>query len=377
MPAPKTKGASRIHVVVGSDESEVKRAAKKLADALAPAGDFGSEIIDGSVDYADQAAQRIHQTIEALLTFPFFGGEKLVWLKNATFLDDSPTGRAEAVVEALDKLADLLRAGLPDKIEFLLSALDVDKRRTFYKTLQKLGNVEVFDGIDPGKSGWEQDAMELCRTLADRRNLAFDGDALELCALFTGGDRRALENEIEKLDLFLGKNARRVTVGDVRTLVPLSRAGVIFELGNALAERNLSRCLALLGQLLFQGETAVGLLLATIIPTVRSLLIAKDLMTRHKLSRPAQPFTFGRTLERLPAGALAHLPRKKDGSVNFYTLGLAAVHAHRYRLDELRAAFKACLDANVRLVTTSIDPAIVLSQLLVSIAAPAPAPSKR
>jgi DNA polymerase-3 subunit delta len=116
MPAPKTKGASRIHVVVGSDESEVKRAAKKLADALAPAGDFGSEIIDGSVDYADQAAQRIHQTIEALLTFPFFGGEKLVWLKNATFLDDSPTGRAEAVVEALDKLAELLRASLPDKI---------------------------------------------------------------------------------------------------------------------------------------------------------------------------------------------------------------------------------------------------------------------
>jgi len=373
MAAAKPKGSSRIHVVVGSDESEVKRAAKQLADSLSPAGDFGSDIIDGSVDYADHAAQRINQTIEALLTFPFFGGEKLVWLKNVTFLDDSPTGRAEAVVENLGKLTDVLQTGFPEKTHFLLSAIGVDKRRTFYKTLQKLGDVSVFDAIDPGKSGWEQDAMDVCRTLAERHHLAFDGDALELCALFTGGDRRTLENEIEKLDLFLGKSRRRITTSDVRSLVALSRSGVIFELGNALAERNLTRCLALLDQLMFQGESAIGLLLATIIPTVRSLLIAKDLMSRYKLSRPGQPFAFGRTLEKLPASALAHLPRKKDGTVNLYTLGLAAVHAHRYRLEELRAALKACLDANVRLVTTSLDPAIVLSQLLVGIAAPAPA----
>jgi DNA polymerase-3 subunit delta len=377
MAATKAKSVTRIHVVAGSDESEVKRAAKRLADSLTPAGDFGADVIDGTVDYADQAAQRVHQTIEALLTFPFFGGEKLVWLKNATFLDDSPAGRAEVVSEALEKLAGILRTGLPDKTHFLLSAVGIDKRRTFYKTLQKLADIAVFDAIDPGKSGWEQDAMDLCRTLADERGLAFDGAALELCALFTGGDRRTLENEIEKLDLFLGENRRRVTVADVRSLVALSRTGVIFELGNALAERNLTRCLTLLDQLLFQGETAIGLLLATIIPTVRSLLIAKDLMLRHKLSRPAQPFAFGRALEKLPAAALAHLPRKKDGTVNFYTLGLGAVHAHRYKLEELRAALKACLDANVRLITTSLDPSIVLSQLLVTIAAPGKTPVQR
>jgi DNA polymerase-3 subunit delta len=370
--ATKAKGgANRIHVIAGSDESEIKRAARRLADSLTPPGDFGSDIVDGSVDYAEHAAQRIHQTVEALLTFPFFGGEKLVWLKNATFLDDSPTGRAEAVVEALETLTEVLRAGLPEKTHFLLSAIGVDKRRTFYKALQKLADIAVFDAIDPGKSGWELDAMEVSRTLGEQKGLAFDGDALELCALFTGGDRRTLENEIEKLDLFLGPNRRRVTVADVRSLVALSRTGVIFELGNALAERNLTRCLSLHEQLIFQGETAIGLLLATIIPTVRSLLIARDLMTRHKISRPPQPFAFARALEKLPAAALAHLPRKKDGTVNFYTLGLAAVNAHRYQLEELRAALKACLDANVRLITTSLDPSIILSQLLVTIAAPA------
>ena len=92
-------------------------------------------------------------------------------------------------------------------------------------------------------------------------------------------------------------------------------------------------------------------------------------MTRHKLSRPQQPFFFGKTLEKLPAAATAHLPRKKDGTVNAYVLGLAAIHAHRYQMAELRVAFRACLEANLRLVTSSMEAEVVLSQLLVRIIA--------
>ena len=88
----KTKTATaNIYAVVGSDEAEVKRAAAELAAKLTPpdAGDFGLEVIDGVADNAEQAASRIRSTIEALQTLPFFGGGKLVWLKNANFLGDS------------------------------------------------------------------------------------------------------------------------------------------------------------------------------------------------------------------------------------------------------------------------------------------------
>src|SRR6266550_1855554 len=93
MPMPKAKtatAAEKIYAVVGSDESEVKRAAAELAEKLTPpsAGDFGLEIIDGCADNADQATARIRSTIEALQTLPFLGGEKLVWLKNVNFLGD-------------------------------------------------------------------------------------------------------------------------------------------------------------------------------------------------------------------------------------------------------------------------------------------------
>jgi DNA polymerase-3 subunit delta len=372
MPAAKAKASAQICAVVGSDESEIKRVARDLAARMAPAdaGDFASDVIDGVADNADQAAQRIHQTIEALLTFPFFGGEKLVWLKNANFLADTPMGRAAAVTEALEKLAETLSGGLPESTKFLLSAIEVDKRRSFYKGLGKLGKVEVYDKVDASKSGWEEEAAALARERADERGLQLSGEALELFTLSTGGDRRVMENELEKLDLYLGPENRTVTADNVRDLVPLSRAGIVFELGNALAARDLNRSLALLDQLLFQGETAIGILLVAIIPTVRSLLISKDLMVRHKLSRPQQPFFFGKTLEKLPESATAHLPRKKDGTVNTYALGLAAIHAHRYEMGELRTAFRACLEANIRLVTSSMEAEVVLSQLLVRVIAP-------
>src|SRR5262249_9692795 len=90
---PKTKTRSEaadIYAVVGSDEAEVKRAAAELAQKLAPedAGDFGTEVIDGAADNAEQAAARIRSAIEALQTLPFFGSTKLVWLKNVNFLGD-------------------------------------------------------------------------------------------------------------------------------------------------------------------------------------------------------------------------------------------------------------------------------------------------
>src|SRR5690348_4669155 len=97
------RATSRIYAVVGSDESAVKSTAAELAVRLAPAdaGDFGVEIIDGCADHADQAAARIRSTIEGLQTVPFFGGGKLVWLKNANFLADTRLGTSATVQDAL------------------------------------------------------------------------------------------------------------------------------------------------------------------------------------------------------------------------------------------------------------------------------------
>src|SRR5438552_13564822 len=369
MPKAKTKSETEnMPGVLGSDEAEVKRVAAELAQKLAPedAGDFGLEVLDSVADNADQAAARIRSTIEALETLPFFGSTKVVWLKNANFLGDDPKARSAGVQAALEELSALVDSGVGSGVTLLISATEVDKRRSFYKTLTKRADLQVFDRLDSGRSGWEEEATEIVRRRAKKRKLQFDEDALDLFVLLTGGDTRQIENELEKIDIFLGKD-RAVHVDLVREIVPLSRAGVIFELSNALATRDLEMALTLARRLLDQGESAIGILLVAIVPTIRNLLLAKDLMERHRISRPHSPFQFISAINRLPAEATDHLPRRKDGSINAYALGIAAQHAHRFETEQLIAAMQACLEANLQLVTTQLDHELILTELVVKL----------
>src|SRR6266446_6199517 len=138
-PMPKTKAkpaAAKIYAVVGSDDVEVKQTA---------------------ADNADQAATRIRSTIDALRTLPFFGSEKLIWLKNANFLGDDQKARSAAVQAALEELTATMNAGLGPEITFLLSATEVDKRRSFYKGLAKRAELQVFEKLDSSRGGWEEE----------------------------------------------------------------------------------------------------------------------------------------------------------------------------------------------------------------------------
>src|SRR5260370_30704218 len=202
MPKTKAKTAAvRVYAVVGSDDVEVKHTAAELAEKLkaADAGDVGLETIDGAADNADQAAARLRSTIEALRTLPFFGGEKLVWLKNANFLGDDQKARSVAVQSALEDLSELIEGDLGTENTFLISASDVDKRRSFYKTLAKLAELQVFDKLDSSRGGWEEEASEIVRSRAKKRKLAFDDDALELFVLLTGGETREGHNQPEEI----------------------------------------------------------------------------------------------------------------------------------------------------------------------------------
>ncbi|HXQ01659.1 MAG TPA: DNA polymerase III subunit delta [Candidatus Udaeobacter sp.] len=369
MPKAKTKAASaNTYAVLGSDEAEVKRVAAELASNLTPpgAGDFGLDVIDGAADNVDQAEGRVRSAIEALQTLPFFGSTKVVWLKNVNFLGDDQKARSAAVQSALEELSQLVDSGFGPGIILLLSATDLDKRRSFYKTLVRRAEVQVFDRLDSTRGGWEEEALEMVQQRAKKRKLQFDDDALDLFVLLTGGDTRQIDNELEKIETFLAKD-RGVNIELVRDLVPLSRAGVIFELGNAVAARDLQLSLKLVRRLLDQGESAIGILLVAIVPTVRNLLLAKDLMERYRLPRPHSPFQFISAINRLPTEATDHLPRKKDGSINAYALGIAAQQAGRFETTQLIQAMQACLAANVQLVTTQLDHELILTEVVVKL----------
>src|SRR6478735_1915959 len=368
MPAPrKTAVSSNFTAVLGTDEARMKEAALKLSRELTPpdAGDFGVEIIEGIAESAEHCGQLVRRTLDALQTLPFFGGGKLVWLKNANFLADNQVGKTNAATEGIEAILDYVEQQLPPEVNFLLSASLIDKRRSAYKRIQKLADLRTFDRPDTSRTGWEDEVIPIVERRAKELGITFDNEAVEMLVQLAGEDTRQLDSEVEKLSLYLGERTR-VTVEDVRLLVPLNRAGVVFELGNAIGKRDLRRALELVRTLIYQGQNPIGILLAAVVPRVRSLLLAADLVARHpKLPRGSYG-AFGGALEKLPDVETSHIPRKKDGSgLNAYPIFLALDETRRYTVAELRAALQACLDANLKLVTTSIEPQLVLERLLI------------
>ena len=357
-----------ISVIVGNDESEVKRQALELSQELAPsdADGFGLEIIDGAVNTVDEATQAIRLAIEALQTPPFLCARKLVWLKNVNFLSDNIIGKSEKTQSALAHFLDILGGLHAPHVTFLLSAIEPDKRRAFYKHLNKISQPKVYDRPDISQMGWEKTVAERVRADCQTLGIRMAKETLDYFVQLVGPDSRQIANELDKLSTYLGQR-RTVEIADLEKLVPRSRHTIIFKLGNAIAQREAAQASELIEQLLAQGESPLGLLYASIIPTVRHLLLMRDLMDRYHLKTPTEPWGIAKTLNKMPAHQTEHLPKKKDGSLNAYPLAFAACDARRYTLDELKAGLENCLKANQQLVSTMISPKVVLSALVFSL----------
>ena len=116
--AAKSSASANVWAWVGTDDLRVKEAALAKVRELTPpdAGEFGVETIEGAADNSEHAARILRNTLEAIQTLPFFGGQKVVWLKGATFLADNQTGKAETTLKALEDFLGALTAGLPGDV---------------------------------------------------------------------------------------------------------------------------------------------------------------------------------------------------------------------------------------------------------------------
>jgi len=373
----------RFHVVAGSDEGLVRSAAHELFHELAenPDDEFTNETIDGAAENVDAAFEICRRTSDALRTLPFFGS-KVVWLRNASILADGKVGNSERTQSGLEIIRETLEAGLPDGITFLISATGVDKRRSFWKFLQKAADVRLFDKIDTSRPGWQDQVAAMVRRHAGDLGLEFDPGALDLFVMLAGEDSGRIANELEKLDLFLGDERRRATEEDVRQIVPLSRAGIVFEIGNAIQSGNVARAIELIDiQIALSDKNAttaaIGIIRASVIPTVRNLFMAAVLLDGHKL--PTHNYSaFTAALDRLPEKETKWLPRsKKTGKLSAYPIFLAAKQAGQFPLAKLRESLEACARADRDLVSTARDPRLVLHHLVVSVALGAKKPAQR
>jgi DNA polymerase-3 subunit delta len=373
MPAP-AKPASSLALICGDDEFAVKKRAKEIyqtwCDEL---GGMDHEIIDASVSNSGDALNAISRLREALQTLPFFGSGKVVWLRDCNFLGDERPASAQAVTETLNELADELKNFKWQNVRLLISAGKVDKRKTFFKTLDKIGSAEHFAGLSADDKDWANRAEVETRSSIRARQKEISEEALAELVNRIGPNPRLLESEIEKLCLFVG-NRMQVEADDVNAICIRNKAARAFALGDALGDRDVPRLLRRLDEELWEmksdsQKSEIGLLYG-LIGKVRAMLLLKE-MLREGCVKPEMDYTrFKAQLERVPADKFPADRRFNPLALNPYVLYKALPQVKRYTEGELVRAMDLLLQCNRRLVSSGLDDALVLQQTLVQIVAP-------
>ena len=360
-----------VCLIHGDDDYAVKQRARQLYQQWsAELGGMDHEIIDAQTANSGEALKAMARLREALQTLPFFGSGKAVWFQNCNFLGDDRTASASAVTETLAEISQELKAFVWQNVRLLISAGKVDKRKTFYKTLEKLGMVEAFSAWSLDDKDWAGQAEAVALRLLKARKKEITDAALADLINRVGPHSQQLASEIEKLCLYVGERPE-IDSPDVAVIVSRNKQAKAFAVAEALGDRNLPRLLRTLDEELWEmkfdkQKSEIGLLYG-FISKIRAMIFLKEMIREGWIRADADYGRFKSQLERVPADQLPADRRFNPLSMHPFMLHKALAQTVNYTSEELVRAMSLLLDANRRLVSSQLDEALVLQQTLVEI----------
>lgn len=160
------------------------------------------------------------------------------------FKDPNPDALLVFVADYISIPADARRMDLTDK----------DRYERIRETLGEWCPVLEFARVDEG------DAVKWAIETAGAEGVKLDTDAARELVDSLGGDMMMVANEMEKLVLYVG-DKKRITLGDVESLVLAAKQRSFYELTDAISARDQGRALAVLDAILSTGdgdEAAIG-----------------------------------------------------------------------------------------------------------------------
>jgi len=171
-------------------------------------------------------------------------------------------------------------------------------------------------------------------------DLTISDEAIRLLQAHTGNTLRNLAAEIDKLRLNL-QQRKSIEVQDVEQVVGSSKQYTVFELCDAVGDKNLNRSLNILSAMLQNGDKPPQLL---------------TMLSRHF-------FILGK-LREMKTKNLRDDDIAKRLKVNPFFLNNYRRQANQYGRDQLKTAFSHLLEADQHLKTSYQKPRLVLETLL-------------
>ena len=254
--------------------------------------------------------------------------------------------RRVVVVKEFEKLAttesakEIVSAYINKPLEstvLVLVSLDPDFRRKPFTDLKKRAELveckPLYDNLVPG---WIADRIR-------QQGREANAEACQLIHSFVGNSLRSLQNEIDKVFVFIG-DRKKVTVEDITAVVGATKGYTIFELQNAIGRRDSKEAIKILERMLEAGQS----------PQLIVVMLTRFFTQLWKLSDAR-------------ARKMSEQEIAREIGVPFYFVKQYVEFRTNFGTDQIEQNFKSLLDADTVLKSTSRNPHLVLDLLILSL----------
>jgi DNA polymerase III subunit delta len=317
----KQKTIAPFYLFSGEETYLKEDALQKITGALLTAEnrEFNYDLI-----YADEhgAAESVINRVSSL---PFAVAQRMVVVK-----------RAEKFKQADQaKLLGFLNHPVLTACLIFVTTDRVNLKTGFWSQLGKIGeSVEFWPLFDSQIASW-------IREKAREKGKAIAAEAISYLARAVGNDLMELDNQISQLIIYCDVN-KTITLEDVKKLTPDIKTGDVYEMINAIGEKEKKMSLSILDKLLQEGEEPLKLL------SNISFRFRKFMEARHLLD------------EKCPASDI-----NRQLGINTFLDRDFLKQANNFSKKEITAKFKDILKADIELVRAGKKDAQLIMELLV------------
>ncbi|PLX99299.1 MAG: DNA polymerase III subunit delta [Desulfuromonas sp.] len=306
----------------GSESFFIQRTLKQLIDAIvaADARDFNFQVYHGK-------ETRIEDLLDSIRTLPVFAPKRMVVVKEA---DKLPA-------VDLDALSPYVEEPVPETCLVMVGD-KIDKRKKFFQQFAKKGALVEFRGL------YENQIPSFVKDQAGAAGYRFTEDALALFCRRSGTSLMEIDGELQKLFQYVGQERTLVDVSDVEEIVSDTRVDSIFDMVNAIGQRDAGEALRLLGRLLDEGIAPL-VVLSMLARHFRQLWMSRELID-----------------ERVGRKDIS----KRIG-VNPYFIDGLLKQAKLFNHKQYRRSFELFLTTDIALKSTGNNPGALLEELLLEI----------
>lgn len=230
------KGPAAIYFLCGEETFLLDEALKAIKGRV-----LSEDLQDFNFDSfmaPEVSAGHVRDVVE---TLPVMCARRLVIYKNIDSLKDEAWAELEPVLE-----------NPLDSATLVLVANKIDKRKKYVKRLQsKAVFVELKKPFDNQIPMWID-------YIAYLNNVKLTAEAVAALQELVGTNLSEVNNEVKKIQQYLGAQKRTIELDDVLKVVSRARIESVFNLTDAIGRRDRAQALICLANLLEHGQSEVG-----------------------------------------------------------------------------------------------------------------------